>query len=82
MFSRQLAGVFSKPIISGVRTTSHRLYSSAPKPSPRPSPRPPAPQSRSNFPVIPIIALFAISSGAYVFLVKSRTGQSPGRKDF
>ncbi|KAJ6078719.1 hypothetical protein N7467_008472 [Penicillium canescens] len=80
MFSHQLTGVISKPIVTGVRTTiPHRLYSSPPRSSPRP---PPAPQSRSNFPVIPIIALLAISSGAYVLLVKSRTGQAPTRKEF
>ncbi|KAJ5782790.1 hypothetical protein N7457_004564 [Penicillium paradoxum] len=44
--------------------------------------RTPAPQrSRSDFPIIPIILMTAISSGAYVFLVKSRVGNNPSRSN-
>ncbi|KAJ5200222.1 hypothetical protein N7491_008978 [Penicillium cf. griseofulvum] len=80
MFSlaRQFSGVRSKPLLltsqKFTRSTQvpHRLYSSPPRSSPR---EPSAPQSsRSNFPIIPIILITAISSGAYVYLVKSRTG--------
>ena len=47
----------------------HRLYST-----------PPQPKNRSQFPILPILALIAVSSGSYVFLVRSRTGlQTPQR---
>ncbi|KAJ5817962.1 hypothetical protein N7447_007970 [Penicillium robsamsonii] len=79
MFSlaRQFSGVRSKPLILKKFTRStqvpHRLYSNPPRSSPPRAPS--APQSsRSNFPIIPIILITAISSGAYVYLVKSRTG--------
>ncbi|KAJ5120595.1 uncharacterized protein N7515_009983 [Penicillium bovifimosum] len=75
MFSlaRQFTGVISKPrVLPHLKSTlPHRLYST------RSSPRtpPPAPQrSRSDFPIIPIILITAISSGAYAYLVKARTG--------
>jgi hypothetical protein len=75
--ARQFTGVISKPRVLTTRQFNpnqlpHRLYS-----TPRSSPRtpPPAPQrSRSDFPIIPIILVTALSSGAYVYLVKSRTG--------
>ncbi|KAJ5977841.1 hypothetical protein N7501_001183 [Penicillium viridicatum] len=80
MFSlaRQFSGVRSKPLLftsqKFTRSTQvpHRLSSNSPRSSP---PRASAPQSsRSNFPIIPLILITAISSGAYVYLVKSRTG--------
>ncbi|KAJ5752461.1 hypothetical protein N7520_009378 [Penicillium odoratum] len=73
--TRTITGVFSKPQFLSIARSSgpHRLYSTRP-----PTPNNNAPQnSRSNFKVLPIIALLAISSGSYVLLVKSRTGQNP-----
>ncbi|KAJ5943156.1 hypothetical protein N7516_003324 [Penicillium verrucosum] len=81
MFSlaRQFPGVRSKPqLLTSQKFTPltqvpHRLSSNSPRSSPPRAPS--APQSsRSNFPIIPIILITAISSGAYVYLVKSRTG--------
>ncbi|KGO40859.1 hypothetical protein PEX1_039290 [Penicillium expansum] len=83
MFSlaRQFSGVRSKPLVltsqKFTRSTQvpHRLYSNAPRSSPPRAPS--APQtSRSNFPIIPIILITAISSGAYAYLVKTRTNSS------
>lgn len=76
MFSpatRQIPGVISTRLSQLARPT-HRQYS-----TPRPPPRSPAPQSKSNFPIIPIVILIAISSGSYALLVKSRTGQQTTR---
>ncbi|OQE44782.1 hypothetical protein PENCOP_c002G05388 [Penicillium coprophilum] len=76
--TRQFSGVRSKPLILSqnfTRSTQvpHRLYSNPPRSSPPRAPS--APQSsRSNFPIIPIIIITAISSGAYIYLVKTRTG--------
>ncbi|KAF9253175.1 hypothetical protein DTO013E5_437 [Penicillium roqueforti] len=73
MFSlaRQFSGVRSKPLVltsqKFTRSTQvpHRLYSNPPRSSPPRAPS--APQSsRSNFPIIPIIIITAISSGAYL----------------
>ncbi|KAJ5458236.1 hypothetical protein N7475_009624 [Penicillium sp. IBT 31633x] len=82
--ARQFSGVLSKPrvLVSQKLTRStqvpHRLYSTPPRSSPPRAPS--APQSsRSNFPIIPIILITAISSGAYVLLVKSRTGVRTSR---
>ncbi|KAJ5558473.1 hypothetical protein N7535_008686 [Penicillium sp. DV-2018c] len=81
--ARQFTGVISKPRVlptHQLKSTQllHRLYST-PRSS-RHTP-PPAPQrSRSDFPIIPIILITAVSSGAYAYLVKSRTGINT-RKD-
>ncbi|OQE31411.1 hypothetical protein PENSTE_c001G00062 [Penicillium steckii] len=59
----------------------HRLNSNsgAPKPSSsRPTSSAPN-QSRSNFPIIPLIIIFALGSGSYALLVKSRTGVNQSR---
>ncbi|KAJ5553018.1 hypothetical protein N7494_002396 [Penicillium frequentans] len=71
--TRTATGVFSKPRFLSIARSSgpHRLYSTRP-------PTPNNPQtSRSNFPVLPIIAILAIGSGSFVLLAKSRTGQKP-----
>ena len=87
MFSlaRQFSGVRSKPLAFSQKFTRstqvpHRLYSNPPRSSPPRAPS--APQSsRSNFPIIPIILITVISSGAYVYLVKSRTGVPTSRQN-
>ncbi|KAJ5392224.1 hypothetical protein N7509_007714 [Penicillium cosmopolitanum] len=54
-------------------STNKPASSSSSSPStPRPSSSAPQ-QSRSNFPVIPIIAIFLLGSGSYILLVNSRT---------
>ncbi|OQE32390.1 hypothetical protein PENFLA_c001G01497 [Penicillium flavigenum] len=83
--SRQFSGVRSKPLAFSQKFTRstqvpHRLYSNPPRSSPPRAPS--APQSsRSNFPIIPIILITVISSGAYVYLVKSRTGVPTSRQN-
>ncbi|GLI81786.1 hypothetical protein PoHVEF18_010176 [Penicillium ochrochloron] len=80
---RFAAGVFSKPAFTSTNlvrpSIPQRLSSSnAPKSSSRPSSSAPH-NDRSQFKILPILAIIAIGSGSYVFLVKSRTGQSPQR---
>ncbi|KAJ5702833.1 hypothetical protein N7488_010381 [Penicillium malachiteum] len=70
--TRQVTGVLSKPQFLSIARSSgpHRLYS---------TPRPPnnAPHTqRSQFKILPIIAILALGSGSYILLVKSRTGQN------
>ncbi|KAJ5088241.1 hypothetical protein N7456_011857 [Penicillium angulare] len=69
--TRQATGIFSKPqFLSLARSSPHRPYS-----TPRPPPNAPHNQQRSQFKILPIIAILALGSGSYVLLVKSRTGQ-------
>ncbi|KAJ5683115.1 hypothetical protein N7462_006280 [Penicillium macrosclerotiorum] len=78
-FLRQFTGTFSRPCVSPVqivRLSPRRLSSTGPGPS-RPSSAPH--NDRSQFKILPILTIIAIGSGSYVFLVKSRTGQSPQR---
>ncbi|KAJ5883969.1 uncharacterized protein N7473_010855 [Penicillium subrubescens] len=79
---RFASGVFSKPAFTSthlVRSSIPQRLSSnnAPKSS-RPSSSAPH-NDRSQFKILPILVIIAIGSGSYVFLVKSRTGQSPQR---
>ncbi|CEO58648.1 hypothetical protein PMG11_03356 [Penicillium brasilianum] len=78
------SGVFSKPAFTPthlVRSSIPQRLSSSNAPKSTPPPRPSsAPQNdRSQFKILPILAIIGIGSGSYVFLVKSRTGQSPQR---
>ncbi|KAJ5902354.1 hypothetical protein N7495_002882 [Penicillium taxi] len=67
-----LTGALSKSRSLPVRlSSSSRLYSTGPKPPPK---------KDSDFKILPILALIGISSGSYLLLVKSRTGQTPGPK--
>ncbi|KAJ5180466.1 hypothetical protein N7492_003676 [Penicillium capsulatum] len=80
-YTRPFAGVLSKPQFQSLLARSsgpHRLSSSAPGSSPRPSANAPH-TSRSQFKILPILAIIAVGSGSYILLVKSRTGarQSP-----
>ncbi|KAJ5936343.1 hypothetical protein N7454_004978 [Penicillium verhagenii] len=70
--TRMATRVFSKSQIPSIaRSSGPRPYSTRPTPKDAPQ------MSRSQFKILPLIALLAISSGSYVFLVKSRTGQNP-----
>lgn len=62
-----------------LRLSLHRPYSSSSSLSSSSSSSPqssnnPTQYSRSNFKVLPFVALFAVGTGSYVLLVKSRTG--------
>lgn len=75
--TRTFTGVLSKSRVQAARLPGlHRHSSSAPGSSPRPSANAPH-TSRSQFKILPILALIAVGSGSYVFLVKSRTGARP-----
>ncbi|KAJ5358711.1 uncharacterized protein N7496_011124 [Penicillium cataractarum] len=81
---RFASGVFSKPAFTPthlIRSSIPRRLSSSNAPKSTPPPRPSsAPHNdRSQFKILPILAIIGIGSGSYVFLVKSRTGQSPQR---
>ncbi|KAJ5092129.1 hypothetical protein NUU61_006999 [Penicillium alfredii] len=73
MFPRSFSsGVLSRTRVLPSRVVPegfHRLYNS------RSSPQ----TGRSQFKILPILAVIGISSGSYILLVKSRTGarQSP-----
>ncbi|KAJ5975301.1 hypothetical protein N7481_009008 [Penicillium waksmanii] len=71
--------LLSKPQLAS-NAQPHRFNSTNKPGSSTPRPSSSAPQqSRSNFPVIPIIAIFLLGSGSYILLVKSRTGVSQSR---
>ncbi|KAJ5744008.1 hypothetical protein N7533_008878 [Penicillium manginii] len=73
--------LLSRPLPSGLaqrRLNSSTSSNNKPGSTPRPSSHAPQ-QSRSNFPVIPIIAIFLMGSGSYILLVKSRTGTNQSR---
>lgn len=81
---RFASGVFSRPAFTPTQlfrsSIPQRLSSSnAPKSSPPPRPTSAPHNDRSQFKILPILAIIAIGSGSYVFLVKSRTGQSTQR---
>ncbi|KAJ5242454.1 uncharacterized protein N7469_000781 [Penicillium citrinum] len=57
----------------------HRLNSSGTPKSSRPTSSSAPNQSRSNFPIIPLVIIFALGSGSYALLVKSRTGVNQSR---
>lgn len=75
---RFASGVFSKPAF----TPSHPLRSSiaqrlsssnAPKSSPPPRPSSAPHNDRSQFKILPILAIIGIGTGSYMLLVKART---------
>ncbi|KAJ5082075.1 hypothetical protein N7532_011118 [Penicillium argentinense] len=79
----RLSGLLNRPQITPTSSAfarssgPHRLNSSNQRSPPRPSSAPQ--QSRSNFPIIPIVAIVALGSGSYILLVKSRTGVNQAR---
>lgn len=69
--SRSVRASPSSLFITPHKPLHHRLYSSPSQYN----------ANRSQFKVLPILAIIALSSASYVFLVRSRAGaQSPQRK--